>query len=256
MLVIVEHIFCIVNYLIKGYSYIMEVLVMAKSNIGIIKNYQSEYEQLQRNLKGIPSDIRKAAYLQFYKKIAKAADQRMVNLESLAKKEGYKEVTEWAYAKAQRDIRGMFGQDAKRFNRKISPNENLNKIYKDINRVLDFLNAPTSSKQQIDEIFAKRANTIKEKYDVDMSWSKTATVFDTVLWKKTGARKASATALKAIGIIQKNKKQIKRALKENKPISIILPSDKDGKKDINLESTINHFLRYYKKDVKSLLKRD
>ena len=231
-----------------------------KSNIGIIKNYQAEYEQLQRDLQGAKPWVKKASYLQFYKKIAKAADQRMVNLESLAKKEGYKEVTEWAYAKAQRDIRGMFGQDAKRFNRKISGDENLNTIYKDINRVLDFLNAPTSSKQQIDEIFAKRANTIKEKYDVDMNWSKAATVFDTVLWKKTGARKASATALKAIGIIQKNKKQIKRALAENKPISIIIPEETDpntgrSTKDINVEETVNHFLRYYKKDVKKLLNR-
>lgn len=233
---------------------------MAKSKIGILKDYQAEYEQLQRNLQGAKPWVKKASYLQFYKKIAKAADQRLVNLESLAKKDGYKEVTEWAYAKAQRDIRGMFGQDAKRFNRKISGDENLNTIYKDINRVLDFLNAPTSSKQQIDEIFAKRANTIKEKYDVDMNWSKTATVFDTVLWKKTGARKASATALKAIGIIQKNQKQIKRALAENKPISIIIPESIDPitgekTKDINIEETVNHFLRYYKKDVKSLLKR-
>ena len=233
---------------------------MAKSKIGILKDYQAEYEQLQRNLQGVKPWVKKASYLQFYKKIAKAADQRLVNLESLAKKDGYKEVTEWAYAKAQRDIRGMFGQDAKRFNRKISGDENLNTIYKDINRVLDFLNAPTSSKQQIDIIFNKRANTIKEKYDVNMNWSKTATVFDTVLWKKTGARKASATALKAIGIIQKNQKQIKRALAENKPISIIIPETIDPitgekTKDINIEETVNHFLRYYKKDVKSLLKR-
>lgn len=233
---------------------------MAKSKIGILKDYQAEYEQLQRNLQGVKPWVKKASYLQFYKKIAKAADQRLVNLESLAKKDGYKEVTEWAYAKAQRDIRGMFGQDAKRFNRKISGDENLNTIYKDINRVLDFLNAPTSSKQQIDIIFNKRANTIKEKYDVNMNWSKTATVFDTVLWKKTGARKASATALKAIGIIQKNQKQIKRALAENKPISIIIPETTDPitgekTKDINIEETVNHFLRYYKKDVKSLLKR-
>ena len=63
------------------------------------------------------------------------------------------------------------------------------------------MNAPTSTKSQIDVIFQKRADTIREKYDVDMTWSKTATVFDTVLWKKTGARKASATALKAIGAV-------------------------------------------------------
>ena len=180
--------------------------------------------------------------------------EKLTRLEELSRDSKYKEVTEWSYKVAQKDIRDMFGSDARRFNKKLPAN--LNTVYKDINRVLNFLNAPTSTKKQIDEIFVKRANTIKDKYGVDMSWSKTATVFDTVFWKKTGARKASATALKAIGVIQKNKAQIKRALKENKPISIILPSDKDGKKDINLESTINHFLRYYKKDVKSLLKRN
>lgn len=222
--------------------------------IGEIKNYQLEYEQLQRSLKGQPLWVKQAEYRAFYKKIAKAADNRLRRLEELSRNPKYKEVTEWSYKVAQKDIRDMFGSDARRFNKKLPAN--LNTVYKDINRVLNFLNAPTSTKKQIDEIFVKRANTIKDKYGVDMSWSKTATVFDTVLWKKTGARKASATALKAIGVIQKNKAQIKRALKENKPISIILPSDKDGKKDINLESTINHFLRYYKKDVKSLLKRN
>lgn len=222
--------------------------------IGEIKNYQFEYEQLQRSLKDQPLWVKQAEYRAFYKRIAKAADNRLRRLEELSRNPKYKEVTEWSYKVAQKDIRDMFGSDARRFNKKLPAN--LNTVYKDINRVLNFLNAPTSTKKQIDEIFVKRANTIKDKYGVDMSWSKTATVFDTVLWKKTGSRKASATALKAIGVIQKNKKQIKRALKENKPISIILPSDKDGKKDINLESTINHFLRYYKKDVKSLLKRN
>lgn len=222
--------------------------------IGEIKNYQLEYEQLQRSLKGQPLWVKQAEYREFYKRIAKAADNRLRRLEELSRDPKYKEVTEWSYKVAQKDIRDMFGSDARRFNKKLPAN--LNTVYKDINRVLKFLNAPTSSKTQIDEIFVKRANTIREKYDVDMSWSITATVFDTVLWKKTGARKASATALKAIGVIQKNKAQIRRALKENKPISIILPPDKDGKKDINLEATINHFLRYYKKDVKSLLKRN
>ena len=231
---------------------------MAK--IGDIKNYQSEFEALQRYYKNSKSWTKKPEYLEFYRKIAKAADNRLRNLEALAQKKGYKEVTRWAYAKAQRDIRGMFGEDATRFNRKIAPDTNLNTIYKDINRVLEFLNAPTSTKSQIDVIFQKRADTIREKYDVDMTWSKTATVFDTVLWKKTGARKASATALKAIGVIQKNRKQIKRALQEHQPISIIIPEEKDpvtGKmtKNINLENTVNKMLRYYKKDVKSLLQR-
>lgn len=221
--------------------------------VGELKNYQQEYEQLQRSLQGQQLWVKQAEYRAFYKRIAKAADNRLRRLEELSQDKKYKEVTEWAYKVAQKDIRDMFGSDARRFNKKLPAN--LNTVYKDINRVLKFLNAPTSSKQQIDEIFVKRANTIKDKYGVDMSWSKTATVFDTMLWKKTGARKASATALKAIGIIQKNRAQITRALKENKPISIILPTDKDGKKDTNVEYTINKFLRYYKKDVNSLLKR-
>lgn len=223
------------------------------SKIGVKKDYQTEYEQLQRSLKGAPRWVRSAAYRDFYKKIAKAADNRLRRLEELATKEGYKEVLEWSYKVAQRDIRDAFGTNATRFNKKLP--DNMNSVYKDINRVLKFLNAPTSTKQSIDEIFLKRAATIKEKYDVDMTWSKTATVFDTVLWKKTGARKASATALKAIGIIQKNKKQITRALQQNKPISIIIPEDENGNKDVNIEETVKRFLRYYKKDVKSLLKR-
>lgn len=226
---------------------------MARNKIGVRKNYQTEYEDLQRSLKGSPKWVKQAAYRDYYKRIAKAADSRLLALERLSKNAEYKDVLEWSYKLAQKDIRDMFGSDAKRFNKKLP--DNLNSVYKAISRVLNFLNAPTSSKSTIDEIFKKRAETIKQKYDVDMSWSKTATVFDTVLWKKTGARKASATALKAIGIIQKNKKEIKRMLKENKPIAIIIPEDENGRKDIAIEDTVNHFLRYYKKDVKSLLNR-
>lgn len=229
---------------------------MAKKQVGVKREFRHEFELLQARMQGVQPDIKREYFKQFYKSIAKAADQRLVNLERLSQKKGYSEVKEWAYANAMRDIRGSFGEGAKRFNR-VQPN-NLNSIYKNINRVLNFLEAPTSSKQGIDEIYEKRAGTIKTKYGVDMSWSKTATVFDTLLWKKVGQKYGSATALKSFGIIQANKKKIMRALKENKPISIIIPDEIDpetgqSKKDINIERTINKFLRYYKKDVKTLL---
>ena len=229
-----------------------------KKNIGIKKDFMAEYEQLQRSTKGIESWARKAAYKEFYKKIAKAADQRLVNLENLAQKKGYKDVTEWAYSKAQRDIRGMFGEDAKRFNRKLP--DNMNSIYKDISRVLDFLNSPTSSKSGIDEIYDKRAKTVNERYGTNVNWSNIGALYESTLWKKTNSKYGSKTALKAIGQIQMHKSQIVKALNEHKPISIRIPEEIDpvtGKKNknTNVEDAVNKMLRYYKKDVQSLTKK-
>lgn len=220
----------------------------AKLNtIGELKDFRSEFEQLQRNTKGVEAWARNAAYREFYRKIAKAADQRLVNLERLAKKKGYKDVTQWAYAVAMRDIRGMFGEDAKRFNRKL-PN-NMNSVYKSINRVLDFLEAPTSSKSTIDLIYDKRAKTLNERYGTKLNWSNIGSLFESTLWKKVNSKYGSKTALKAIGQIQMNKKQILDALNNHKPISLRIEDD------INVEETVNKFLRYYKKDVSSLTKK-
>ena len=46
-----------------------------------------------------------------------------------------------------------------------------------------------------------------------------------------------------------NKKQILDALNNHKPISLRIEDD------INVEDTVNKFLRYYKKDVSSLTKK-
>ena len=116
-------------------------------------------------------------------------------------------------------------------------------------------------------MYQKRADTIKSKYGVDMTWSKTATVFDSVLWKKRGTRFGSGTVLKAIGVLQANKRKIKDSLGD-KPITVIVPGDEEARKaalkkghtviesdlkDDNIVNEINKQLRYYKKDVKSLL---
>ena len=220
--------------------------------IGFKVDYQQEYQELQRSAQGLDSDWKRAWYKDFYKRIAKAADQRMIELERLSQKEGYKEVTEWAYAKAQRDIRAMFGEDATRFNRKIP--DNLNSIYKDINRVLNFLNAPTSSATGIQEIYQKRAQTISDKYNIDLDWSTTGHMFESVLWKKVGSKKGSATVLKAIGVIQESKEDVQRLLKEHKPISLNVTEDENGNKDANVQAVVNNLLRYYKKDLNTLLK--
>lgn len=233
---------------------------MSKSPIGVKKNYQKQYEQLQRDMQGVKPWVKRNYYSDFYKAIAKTADQRLVELERLSKKKGYKEVTEWAYANAMRDIRSMFGEDAKRFNRKLPDKVNLNTLYKDINKILNFLNAPTSSVSGIDIIYDKRAKTLNKDYGTNLNWDTTGRLFESRLWKKTGAKKASATALKAIGVLQANRKEILRALSKGEKIAITVPEEIDEKtgekkKDINVQEEVNRFLRYYKKDVNTLIKQ-
>lgn len=229
---------------------------MGKSSIGIKKDYQKQYEEMQRDLKGVKPWVKKEYYKEFYRQLAKTADQRLIKLERLSEKSGYKNVTEWAYSNAMRDIRAAFGEDAKRFNRKLP--DNLNTIYKDINRVLRFLNAPTSSISGISEVYDKRAATINKKYGTDVNWDKVGHIFESKLWKKTNSKHGSATVLKAIGVLQSNKTEVMKALKEHKPISITIPEEMvDGKltKQKNVEEEVNKLLRYYKKDVNSLLKQ-
>ena len=151
---------------------------MPKNQVGIKKNYQKQYEQLQREMHGVKAWVKKEYYREFYKRIAKTADQRLVELERLVSKKKYKEVKEWAYSNAMRDIRGMFGEEATRFNRALSKDINLNTLYKDINKVLRFLNAPTSSVSGITEIFDKRANTLNAKYGTNLDWSTTGQLLD------------------------------------------------------------------------------
>lgn len=222
---------------------------MAKSNIGEKVDYRMRFTFLQADLKGMTSDQKRKHLKDFYKTAAKAADQRLIELERLSKKEGYKDVKQWAYREAMRDIRAEFGEDAKRFNRKIP--DNLNSIYKDINRVLNFLDSPTSSKKGIDEVYNKRANTINERYGTDINWSNIGDLFNSLLWKKTNEKYGSKTALKAIGYLQANEKKIKKALKNHKPISLHLEDDETHV----VEETVNKFLRYYKTDVSKLLKK-
>ena len=217
-----------------------------KKQVGVKQDYTAQFKKLYREVRGKPSSEKQEAYKQFYKRIAKVADQRLVEIERLAKQPGYKKVKQWAYKVAMREIKGLYGEGAKRFNRK--PPSDLRMLYKNINRVLQFLEAPTSSKQGIQEVYEKRAATIQEKYGVSVDWSNIGDLFESALYKKVDSKYGSKTAIQAIGIIQADKKKVKKALKEQKPISMRV-------EDVDLNRTVNNFLHYYKKDLNSLLKK-
>lgn len=218
----------------------------SKKQVGVKQDYTAQFKKLYREVRGKPSEEKQEAYKQFYKRIAKVADQRLVEIERLAKKPGYKKVKQWAYKVAMREIKGLYGEGAKRFNRK-TPSD-LRMLYKNINRVLQFLEAPTSSKQGIQEVYEKRAATVEEKYGVKVDWSNIGDLFESALYKKVDSKYGSKTVVQAIGIIQADERKVKKALKEHKPISIHV-------EDVDLNRTVNNLLHYYKKDLNSLLKK-
>lgn len=237
-----------------------------KKLVGVRLDYTKMFNQMQQDLRGSPKESKVEYYRSFYKQIAKTADARLLALERLSSKEGYEGVTEWAYRHAMYDIHATFGENAKRFNRKLP--DDLRSVYKSIRSVLSFLEEPTSSKQGIDEVYLKRAATIQNRYGLAVNWQNIAGLFESRLYQKTDSKYGSKTALKAIGFIQRNTDTILKALQENKSITVRLGADLDttdetGKKlslnsreayDAALERTINNYLQYYKKDIKSLFR--
>lgn len=245
-----------------------------KRRVGIKKDFDKEFRQMQKDLQGVPRDVKLEYYKSYYRQIAKAADARLLKLERLSKKKGYGNVLQFAYRVAQYDITAMFGEDVKRFNRK-QPDD-LRTIYKNIRNVLHFLSLPSSTRSGIDATYSKRAETINKKYGTNVDWVTIANLFQSTLYKKLSSKYASKTALRAIGLLQQKEPDIVKALKKNESISIVIPQDasenvihekgKKGRKDktliesskiaddAKLEYAVNNALKYYKKDLTKLFK--
>ena len=165
------------------------------------------------------------ALVKEYRSLAKKADQRLVRLEKLSKQKGFENVTKFAYNRAMKDIKYWSGSEATRFNRDI-PN-NINSIRARINDVKHFLeDTKTSTKRDIKRTFQNRVNTINNKYGTDMKWNDLAGFFESKLWEKLAKEYGSKTAMKAIGEIQKNEKDIKKALKKDELPALHIRDDK------------------------------
>ena len=143
--------------------------------------------------------------LGYYERIARTADDRLRAIESLRHQTHFTNVDKYAYARAMRDIQSYGGN--KRFSTKAPEDKDiLREKIKDIKR---FLNAPTSTKGGIIETYETRANTLNNKYGLDMNWQELADLFDSGLFDKLEAIYASETAMRIIGTIRGlSKKQI------------------------------------------------
>lgn len=152
----------------------------------------------------------------YYIRLAKQADQRLVRIEKLSTEPGFEAVTSYAYATAMNDLKN-FGQ--KRFNAKVpdpTTEEGAFLFREKLAAVKEFLKAPSSTKSGVKSVYQDKVNTINERYGTDFSWQDMADFFNTGYAQKLfNELKASKTVMKAIGVIQHNLKEIKEGTNAN-----------------------------------------
>lgn len=156
--------------------------------------------------------------LQYYRRLAKVADQRLVRLEKLTREDPlFKGARKFAYAKAVHTLE-IFG-DTMRFNTK--PPEDRRLFKEKIMAMRYFLTAPTSTKKGIIETYQQRANTLNERYGMNFTWKELADYFDKGLadkMMKDGY--GSKTALYAIGTIRRTQEAIVKGIEQNTNVTM------------------------------------
>lgn len=184
---------------------------------------------------------------QWYRRLAKAADQRMVRLERYKDDQYFHVAQNWAYARAKKDIqkwnKGKI-PDKYRFN--VDMPKTFEGLVSKISDIQGFLSSPTSTKAGIIEVYKKRADTVNKRYGTKFTWKQLAKYYDSGQAKLWDKKFGSKTALRTIAQIQKNKKQIIEDIKE---------ADKKDLKvdDSMLKQTVNKALKDNNLNIKDLL---
>ena len=146
--------------------------------------------------------------IDYYTRLAKQADQRLVRLEKLSTEPGYENITKWAYAQAQHDIKALFGEDRTRFN--VRPRKTKSGQFSEkqmqaaISSMKQFLLSPTSTKGGINKVYGERAKTINERYGTDFDWKELAQFFENTMDTLLDLQYGSKTKMRAIGTIQRH----------------------------------------------------
>lgn len=145
--------------------------------------------------------------LKTYKKLAKRADQRLVRLEGYRHDKGYENITSYAYRTAMKDIKSWSGEGATRFHTKAPANKR--DLMKKIADIEKFLDAPTSTKKGVMNVYKKRADSLNKTFFGDdkkqyLTWQEWGN-----FWDKVGAEMLDkiyySQAAKGAGIMKKYK---------------------------------------------------
>ena len=165
--------------------------------------------------------------MRIYRTAAKVADQRLVRLEQASVQDNYQVATKWAYAKAERFIQEWSGPEATRFSTKAPESDT--QLKQKIEDIRSFLEAPTSTKTGIRQVHQARANTLNERYGTNFKWNDVATFFDSDLRSKMERKMGSETMVKVVAYMQKNKRQVVKAVESANVKDMKVPDNMVGK---------------------------
>ena len=160
--------------------------------------------------------------LQYYKRLAKVADQRLVRLEQLSTQKGYENVTAYAYARAQYDI-GRYTEGKHRFNTKPPLNSdgtvNTKMLNEKIADIKTFLSSASSTKAGITTVYEKRAKTINKKYGTQYTWQDLADLFKSGDFEKFYNKWDSDTIMKALAKIKRAESKVLGEIDKNAKVN-------------------------------------
>ena len=157
---------------------------------------------------------------EYYIRLAKAVDQRLIRIEDLSGLRGAPPVPgyEYAYKYAYRKAIEALPGDQIRFNATI-PKAGTFEWRERVNAMRNFISAPSSTKSGIRKTFINKAKTINEKYGTNFSGEELAEFFNKGDWDKLYRDYGSDTIFVAIGKIQQIDDKLKKGLDNVKDIS-------------------------------------
>lgn len=206
-----------------------------------MKGYKTD--QIMSPFFEMPVDYKEA--VKVYRTLAKAADMRLVRLEAYSHDKNMGHALQWAYARAERDIKQWSGEKATRFNTKAP--ESMQQLLAKIEDIKTFLSSESSTKEGIKNSLKKRAETFNKEFGTSYRWDEIGDFFESEFYEDLDKSYGSETIQEAVGVIQKNKKKILKAMEKSKDINIRVPDNEV------LEDVVNDIIKDYGPEVQKFL---
>ena len=158
------------------------------------------------------------------KPMLREANMKLLNIEMLAKQEGFEGIKDFAYRNAMRDIRKLRGEEFKRF--KIPKNTHqLEKVKRSLET---FLGATTSTKSGIIDVYSKNAASLNAKFGSSCTWQDMGSFLDSAKFESLKSDYDSDTAVIMLKALYEhknlNKKEFVDKLKQHQ-----VKTEYDGK---------------------------
>lgn len=151
--------------------------------------------------------------VEYYKKLAKKADDRLEALEQHAMKDdaGFKDILHYAYANAMYEIRHIRGEEWSRFGQAIPKTQsgevNKMELHRRIQAVRKFLESPSSTKRGIQAIYRQRAESLNESLGLKgkekLTWKDIANYYESRFEENSDKQYGSQTKFRALGAVRR-----------------------------------------------------